>query len=273
MRGKPIDALTPVMPIRNIPAYAGKTTVAHARQPLQTEHPRVCGENGNTPQTGKMTSGTSPRMRGKPAAGQIPPGFQRNIPAYAGKTLDHRRILTGSAEHPRVCGENVGCRPSRAATFGTSPRMRGKPLCILSSLSITRNIPAYAGKTRRTNVIWPSLTEHPRVCGENSSSFVAIGLVSGTSPRMRGKLRFSNMFTWSDRNIPAYAGKTLIDVRFLVPEGHFTFGFVFLYRGGSVEFPCSSLLSECFSDRIVVYDRPGTSLLSAYGCAFWWDGE
>ena len=74
------------------------------------------------------------------------------------------------------------------------------------------------------------------------------------------------------RNIPACAGKTLIDVRFLVPEGHFTFGFVFLHRGGSVESPCSSLFSECFSARIVVYDRPGTSLLSAYGCAFWWDG-
>jgi len=67
-------------------------------------------------------------------------------------------------------------------------------------------------------------------------------------------------------------GKPLIDVRFLVPEGHFTFGFVFLYRGGSVESPCSSLLSGRFSDRIVVYDLPGTSLLSAYGYAFWWDG-
>ena len=39
------------------------------------------------------------------------------------------------------------------------------------------------------------------------------------------------------RNIPAYAGKTLIDVRFLVPEGHFTFGFVFLHGGGSMESP------------------------------------
>ena len=38
-------------------------------------------------------------------------------------------------------------------------------------------------------------------------------------------------------NIPAYAGKTLIDVRFLVPEGHFTFGFVFLHGGGSMESP------------------------------------
>ena len=39
------------------------------------------------------------------------------------------------------------------------------------------------------------------------------------------------------RNIPAHAGKTLIDVRFLVPEGHFTFDFVFLHRGGSMESP------------------------------------
>ena len=38
-------------------------------------------------------------------------------------------------------------------------------------------------------------------------------------------------------NIPACAGKTLIDVRFLVPEGHFTFDFVFLHRGGSMESP------------------------------------
>ena len=49
---------------------------------------------------------------------------------------------------------------------------------------------------------------------------------------MRGKL-----YRIIDRdvivgNIPAYAGKTLIDVRFLVPEGHFTFDFVFLHRGG-----------------------------------------
>ena len=54
---------------------------------------------------------------------------------------------------------------------------------------------------------------------------------------MRGKLGIVPSMRSLPRNIPAYAGKTLIDVRFLVPEGHFTFGFVFLYRGGSVESP------------------------------------
>ena len=49
---------------------------------------------------------------------------------------------------------------------------------------------------------------------------------------MRGKLELTPHSGVCIRNIPAYAGKTLIDVRFLVPEGHFTFDFVFLHRGG-----------------------------------------
>ena len=59
----------------------------------------------------------------------------------------------------------------------------------------------------------------------------------GTSPRMRGKQKQRGFLVCAERNIPAYAGKTLIDVRFLVPEGHFTFGFVFLHGGGSMESP------------------------------------
>ena len=56
---------------------------------------------------------------------------------------------------------------------------------------------------------------------------------------MRGKPKPGRINPRTPRNIPAHAGKTLIDVRFLVPEGHFTFGFVFLYRGGSVESPAA----------------------------------
>ena len=54
---------------------------------------------------------------------------------------------------------------------------------------------------------------------------------------MRGKPIAPATSAVVGRNIPAYAGKTLIDVRFLVPEGHFTFDFVFLHRGGSMESP------------------------------------
>ena len=71
---------------------------------------------------------------------------------------------------------------------GTSPRMRGKPAALVQLQTAKRNIPAYAGKTRRINVIWPSLTEHPRVCGENIAKYTELNTPKGTSPRMRGKL-------------------------------------------------------------------------------------
>ena len=156
--------------------------------------------------------------------------------------------------------------------LGTSPRTRGKRQCKPHRTDRRGNIPAHAGKTVCSKCAKHQKWEHPRARGENlfiSASRIPVG---GTSPRTRGKLPPLKPIQYHVRNIPAHAGKTLIDVRFLVPEGHFTFGFVFLHRGGSMESPCSSLLSECFSARIVVYGQLGTSLLSAYGCAFWWDG-
>ena len=51
---------------RNIPAYAGKTPRWSKQCSTNTEHPRVCGENGGTLETTLLGKGTSPRMRGKP---------------------------------------------------------------------------------------------------------------------------------------------------------------------------------------------------------------
>ena len=52
--------------------------------------------------------------------------------------------------------------------------------------------------------------EHPRVCGENDGVIADCGEGHGTSPRMRGKPGYG-VFDGSDkRNIPAYAGKTVV---------------------------------------------------------------
>ena len=45
MRGKPTVASMVSRPKRNIPAYAGKTTLHHSAKWSGAEHPRVCGEN------------------------------------------------------------------------------------------------------------------------------------------------------------------------------------------------------------------------------------
>ena len=73
--------------LRNIPAYAGKTTGNIRNAYLGGEHPRVCGENNAGLRMAELLAGTSPRMRGKLAFGVFGASEWRNIPAYAGKTL------------------------------------------------------------------------------------------------------------------------------------------------------------------------------------------
>ena len=86
MRGKPARYRAFTSLVRNIPAYAGKTSTPGCSIVKCAEHPRVCGENLPIGEKSHFDRGTSPRMRGKldPAEVILIPG--RNIPAYAGKT-------------------------------------------------------------------------------------------------------------------------------------------------------------------------------------------
>ena len=172
------------------------------------EHPRVCGENPLHRVLGVRHTGTSPRMRGKRRRHRKGPSGVRNIPAYAGKTGILAVSPQGAPEHPRVCGENRIVREDWDACIGTSPRMRGKLLLQTRVVHLGRNIPAYAGKTQNGGGQPISVTEHPRVCGENSRMVSRTDSENGTSPRMRGKQTLQLVAMTSPRNIPAYAGKT-----------------------------------------------------------------
>ena len=133
---------------------------------------------------------------------------ERNIPAYAGKTLRAVPCVLAWAEHPRVCGENIFPWNLSTPINGTSPRMRGKLGDVFGLISNRRNIPAYAGKTVTLSMRCCVKTEHPRVCGENVYDAEACSYYRGTSPRMRGKLKSGPVHPGATRNIPAYAGKT-----------------------------------------------------------------
>ena len=106
MRGKRLHGLECPAGVRNIPAYAGKTT--------------------NRSSVGGASGGTSPRMRGKLIASEIVYKPLGNIPAYAGKTGRSGAAGAVAKEHPRVCGENIFSSLIHAPEMGTSPRMRGK---------------------------------------------------------------------------------------------------------------------------------------------------
>ena len=130
------------------------------------------------------------------------------IPACAGKTTHPTNASMRNTAHPRVCGENLIGGTTAALMTGSSPRVRGKrgP----SSLRETRRrlIPACAGKTVFGPRCPTYMGAHPRVCGENVKLPASKSLISGSSPRVRGKRRFIFRYYEERGLIPACAGKT-----------------------------------------------------------------
>ena len=98
-------------------------------------------------------------------------------------------------------------------TSGTSPHTRGKQQQEFIDACDARNIPAYAGKTRRCRRFYPKAEEHPRIRGENPVAGRFFYPTEGTSPHTRGKQCNTLPNTPNSRNIPAYAGKTITHLR------------------------------------------------------------
>ena len=153
-------------------------------------------------------SGSSPRVRRKRVmCGSIfcPNGL---IPACAGKTLSRRTAQRASSAHPRMCGENQGLTWQQLPTAGSSPHVRGKPRDGTRVDHLGGLIPACTGKTSQRARRWSESRAHPRVCGENMACWPARVSVSGSSPRVRGKLSGFVRLCLGYQLIPACAGKT-----------------------------------------------------------------
>ena len=134
------------------PGGAGNTTPRSSRRTASGAHPRVCGENSSSATPSPSSTGSSPRVRGKPIKSGAQAVWGWLIPARAGKTR-------------------------RARMAGVSPRWL---------------IPACAGKTARPPSARASRRAHPRVCGENKGGPPPLDRRTGSSPRVRGKRREEN---------------------------------------------------------------------------------
>ena len=88
--------------------------------------------------------------------------------------------------------------------------MRGKLQRSSSKRASSRITPADAGKTQSRVSQCPYRQDHPRGCGENPKQANAASRLSGSPPRMRGKLPSGCGLAVSVRITPADAGKTLM---------------------------------------------------------------
>ena len=129
-------------------------------------------------------------------------------PAYAGKSSLRPSTHDRSRDHPRVCGEKAYSRVISGSLWGSPPRVRGKVICghhLAHNPGIT---PAYAGKSSAHNAASVIRKDHPRVCGEKSTTSEDAGSLPGSPPRMRGKGSRMTRATSMVGITPACAGKS-----------------------------------------------------------------
>ena len=188
MRGKPARMLLRLLMEGITPADAGKTNIVRYSVHGHEDHPRGCGENTVRYIAGISSGGSPPRMRGKPETPAVPKSCTGITPADAGKTTSMLQPPLHHGDHPRGCGENTGLVMSGCAYPGSPPRMRGKHLKSRGFRRRTRITPAGAGKTRIQILRGGQHQDHPRRCGENSSSVSPVRSTQGSPPQVRGKL-------------------------------------------------------------------------------------
>ena len=95
-------------------------------------------------------------------------------------------------------------------TRGSSPRMRGTRKTTCMCYAHDGIIPADAGNTFSCFCGWFLSGDHPRGCGEHSTSVPAKMALRGSSPRMRGTQGDAHPNEQTPRIIPADAGNTRV---------------------------------------------------------------
>ena len=171
---------------RFIPACAGNRDTDQETIEVDSVHPRVCGEQSHVTSAPRGNFGSSPRVRGTERDRRITVCFRRFIPACAGNRRVERSLAARTTVHPRVCGEQTCVELTRGVKIGSSPRVRGTDLKIVSDINRDRFIPACAGNRQYILRALSWSPVHPRVCGEQQLAGVYPSDWIGSSPRVRG---------------------------------------------------------------------------------------
>ena len=208
MRGTRAPPGQPQPPPRIIPAHAGNSLVRLVMLNLLADHPRACGELDSKPLNLCKSVGSSPRMRGTPAAAVGIVWGIRIIPAHAGNSLAPLRTDRTGSDHPRACGELRRLWTRVRGTYGSSPRMRGTHVEARGVFGVGRIIPAHAGNSIQGFGERSCGSDHPRACGELLLSRCPVAHLIGSSPRMRGTRSRPRGVLAPWRIIPAHAGNS-----------------------------------------------------------------
>ena len=176
-----------LLPVRSIPAWAGKPSWRCGSGAACGVHPRVGGETRRQMRALSDGCGPSPRGRGNQIREAVPEGVEGSIPAWAGKPVPLVFGAWCQQVHPRVGGETHSVCRIHCSHAGPSPRGRG-------------NRPVASVRLIRGG-------SHPRVGGETGRTRSTPRRRRGPSPRGRGNHWGAGTALPANGSIPAWAGK------------------------------------------------------------------
>ena len=130
------------------------------------------------------------------------------IPAVAGETRAWNACCIAHWAYPRGRGGNKGAADWLIRRWGLSPRSRGKLTLERSRIRAEGPIPAVAGETQPFRRPQRANRAYPRGRGGNLAPTIVDRLVTGLSPRSRGKHVDGRGSDRAARPIPAVAGET-----------------------------------------------------------------
>jgi len=207
-RGRDLVHSLCIPPCRKIPARAGTSEGGSRNGNPAREDPRAGGDDADVTMTPAISTGRSPRGRGRHRHAVAPGDDVGKIPARAGTRRREQSSTTGRGEDPRTGGDDVQSAEDAVRAFGRSPRGRGRARVRASRVSSLRKIPARAGTTTGRRRGGSAAPEDPRAGGDDWTAARASGPAKGRSPRGRGRPALNKSSGAYGRKIPARAGTT-----------------------------------------------------------------
>ena len=190
------------------PACAGKTPSPCCTEEKPPDHPRMRGEDALMRTERFLSPGSPPHARGRRRRRSLHGDSNGITPACAGKTPSRPCRRRPRTDHPRMRGEDLASMFCIEAELGSPPHARGR----LGSEALAdfkdRITPACAGKTPTRREMDLTVTDHPRMRGEDAEKALADMRGEGSPPHARGRRAAPTASRDFARITPACAGKT-----------------------------------------------------------------
>ena len=144
------------------------------------------GEQSAEAAQGDISKGSPPLARGTVLSNPIPPVKYGITPACAGNSCGELCRLGCGGDHPRLRGEQPPPTRTPIMASGSPPLARGTEGITRLDYSGLRITPACAGNSQRFNIGRRVARDHPRLRGEQASSWRRAYRTLGSPPLARG---------------------------------------------------------------------------------------